>query len=142
MPCKKWQIGCLRAIAACSQERSGLATHKEASDPGTRSCLHNQVISAGPLRRQLCEQNVDCSVKILAVAGLRDKLKISAPAEQGQVAQLVEQRTENPCVAGSTPVLPIALNGWLPSTYVWQPFSYVTRYPRFVSVLCQLLCTQ
>ena len=24
----------------------------------------------------------------------------------GQVAQLVEQRTENPCVAGSSPVLP------------------------------------
>lgn len=26
----------------------------------------------------------------------------------GQVAQLVEQRTENPCVGGSTPPLPIA----------------------------------
>ena len=25
----------------------------------------------------------------------------------GQVAQVVEQRTENPCVAGSTPVLAI-----------------------------------
>ena len=28
----------------------------------------------------------------------------------GQVAQLVEQRTENPCVAGSTPALPIVVS--------------------------------
>jgi hypothetical protein len=29
------------------------------------------------------------------------------PNQSGQVAQLVEQRTENPCVGGSNPPLPI-----------------------------------
>jgi hypothetical protein len=68
------------------------------------------------------EQNDDCQLKLLAIIDLRGTLTTFIWATPGQVAQLVEQRTENPCVAGSTPVLPIALSGWLPSTYVWQPF--------------------
>ena len=43
-------------------------------------------------------------------------------AQNGQVAQLVEQRTENPCVAGSTPVLPIAVSFGLTIVYGCQPF--------------------
>ena len=40
----------------------------------------------------------------------------------GQVAQLVEQRTENPCVGGSNPPLPIIVNPWLAITYDCRPF--------------------
>ena len=40
----------------------------------------------------------------------------------GQVAQLVEQRTENPCVGGSNPPLPIALSNERPKTYGFLAF--------------------
>ena len=36
----------------------------------------------------------------------------------GQVAQLVEQRTENPCVGGSNPLLPIMLSTYLTDTCI------------------------
>ncbi len=34
------------------------------------------------------------------------------PSQNGQVAQLVEQRTENPCVGGSNPLLPTLFTPW------------------------------
>ena len=37
----------------------------------------------------------------------RNQLPFLCVAILGQIAQVVEQRTENPCVAGSTPVLAI-----------------------------------
>ena len=40
----------------------------------------------------------------------------------GQVAQLVEQRTENPCVGGSNPPLPIPVTFWLTIIYDCRPF--------------------
>ena len=42
--------------------------------------------------------------------------------DYGQVAQSVEQRTENPCVGGSIPPLPIFVSLELSHTYVWHFF--------------------
>ena len=56
------------------------------------------------------EQNIGYRLKLLAVVAARGTLAVLIRLVPGQVAQLVEQRTENPCVAGSTPVLPIALS--------------------------------
>ncbi len=45
----------------------------------------------------------------------------------GQVAQLVEQRTENPCVGGSNPILPI-FKAWLHSYLrLWSFFYFISK---------------
>ena len=66
--------------------------------------------------------------------------------QSGQVAQLVEQRTENPCVAGSTPALPILnflyyidLHAILPAP-VCPLSGCVTKCAKTDSVVRDLIC--
>ncbi len=55
----------------------------------------------------------------------------------GQVAQLVEQRTENPCVGGSNPLLPIF--NLLTDSRLRLPVFYVTLLRECVPHVCQIL---
>ena len=50
--------------------------------------------------------------KELAITRASDTLALCSTLSNGQVAQLVEQRTENPCVGGSNPPLPIPKCFW------------------------------
>ncbi len=63
--------------------------------------------------------------------------RCSVLADDGQVAQLVEQRTENPCVGGSSPPLPSRLLGVSPlctqGLYVPPQTWHSARIPFFTA---------
>ena len=49
----------------------------------------------------------------------------------GQIAQLVEQRTENPCVGGSIPPLPIAVTCYVSNLYdSWSVTAFCLKTAR------------
>src|SRR4029453_17062550 len=57
---------------------------------------------------------------------------------KGQVAQLVEQRTENPCVGGSIPSLAINLFNKLRSQPPRKLRRFPRRFPRTSAQTCNL----
>ncbi len=67
--------------------------------PGSKFVVFTRLVNFGYYPRPLLEAG------LLGPSG--KKARGMREAVTGQVAQLVEQWTENPCVAGSIPALPI-----------------------------------
>ncbi len=58
-------------------------------------------------RPVFCKLSGNLSERVFHLLWDLDFVMINVPNyNRGQVAQLVEQRTENPCVGGSSPLLP------------------------------------
>ena len=93
-------------------ERLRLVRHAD-STAGDATLLLDQ-----PRVRSMLSPALDCwsaaNTRSPALGGTPSTDRLAA---RGQVAQLVEQRTENPCVGGSSPPLPIRVNRYECKTY-------------------------